>query len=255
MIGLLGKIQLVKDRIWLVKKLDENRKYFYDEKLLRVNEYKQGFNPYSHFSGLKIYLLLTCFDILGQKDEWKDFSSWLTSKKKDLERDQIFNRYRQLNRQEGMIKIHEDYNSIYGVKRSFMNFANEKLPEALRVKLLNSVIILKGKVSLPTILSDGRILIKGGDKAEKYIASDSEKLTMMFKARNSFTHSGLPIGNSNELFFKEHIIQQFKPDFMRGDMIFDEIKNKTKYTLVVFGWPKIVLEVLEDYIRKLELQN
>jgi hypothetical protein len=221
----------------------------------RRNEFKHSFNPYSHYSGLKIYLLLTCFDILGQNDEWKDFSSWLNSKTKISERDQIFKRHEHLDLLESMKKVHEDYNSLYGVKRSFMNFVNKKLSDQQKYKLLISVIILRGKVSQPTILPDGRIQIQGGGggKAEKYIASDSEKLNMLFKLRNPFTHSGIPIGNSNELFFKDHIIKQFDLNHKRGDMIFNEIrKNQMQYTLAVFDWPDLVIEVLENYVKTID---
>jgi len=44
---------------------------------------------FHHYTPLVVYLLLTCFDRLGQPSDWMDFGSWLQSNKKKEEREQV----------------------------------------------------------------------------------------------------------------------------------------------------------------------
>lgn len=241
------RVQLVRDRICTVKKLIENRDLFYfDVKDRYVNKF-QVTNPYVHYSGLKNYLLLTCFDILGQNLEWKDFNSWLNSKSKKSEREKIFEKHKYLEFSERIKKVNEEYLLIYGVRRSFDNFVLNHLSEENRKKLYNSIKAQK-KVRDSEYIPGKGIRVGGSEKIE---ISDSEKLKLLFKVRNSFTHKGVPIGSLSEISFEKasKILAVHNINFTHSFVIYRELVKKEHLSYIFFGWPNLLIEILEDYLK------
>src|SRR5690606_8549472 len=88
------KIGLIKERLEFIKQLTDVKEHFRGrDKVIRGNGPRDSDHPYRHFSALRIYLALTCFDILGQSDDWKDYGNWLSSKKKADERNNIIDKH------------------------------------------------------------------------------------------------------------------------------------------------------------------
>ena len=72
-------LRLVEERLEFVEIISRLNEQFLDPSLIRkVGE--KGWTPtWKYFDALRNYLLLTCFDLLGQPSEFKDFQSWLQS--------------------------------------------------------------------------------------------------------------------------------------------------------------------------------
>ncbi len=65
--------EIVKKRIEFVKELMKFDDQFKTPKILKTSIPSQIFYPYEDYQGLLIYLLLTCFDIMGQPEGWLSF--------------------------------------------------------------------------------------------------------------------------------------------------------------------------------------
>jgi hypothetical protein len=119
---------------------------------------------------LYIYLLLTCFDLLGQPADWKTFEAWLNSSDTELERQKALNALKSDNIIENSKQLYLEYQKIYGVKNAFFRFLREVLPSGIRYKLLDSFRIIYYK-------EGQRLPLKVVDK-ENYL----------FAMRNNYTH-------------------------------------------------------------------
>ncbi|UZK65861.1 hypothetical protein [Sphingomonas sp. M1-B02] len=134
-----------------------------------------------HSEPLITYLLLTCFDILGQSKGWMPFGNWLKSKKggPDLaligSTDPI-----------GVAdELHRQWLDRFGTRNSFYRFANERLDQPTRQRLLDSLEIIK----YPLPPADGAL-----SRGSEIPTTPEEKLRYLYKVRNSFTHEarGVP---------------------------------------------------------------
>jgi hypothetical protein len=142
--------------------------------------------PKFMYPGLLTYLLLTCFDQLGQDDKgWKFFPDWLMSEKCKTERDEIFEKVKLENSitTEGeslnpkhIASVYNKYHEIYGVKNSFINFLRTLLPKEQRSILLDKIIIEEYSVNNSEL------------KFEKF-GDELEKEKWLFKTRNNYTHN------------------------------------------------------------------
>jgi hypothetical protein len=120
---------------------------------------------------LVCYLYLTCFDRLGQPDEWLDFGSWLDSSDCKDERDLILAEASTASDLEGSMRIaYRRYSALYGVRSSFCRFLREILSPEMRQELLSSI--------------DRDIVTDSGTRQ----ATDEEKERYLFKLRNDYTH-------------------------------------------------------------------
>ena len=75
---------IVSERIELIEKLLSLKEKFSEIDKFYIYNQHYAAHPFRHYSSLLNYLCLTSFDVLGQKKEWIDFSSWLNSKKKEI---------------------------------------------------------------------------------------------------------------------------------------------------------------------------
>lgn len=244
------KIQLVFDRLWVVKKLQEQKNQFHDWDLYRRVGEHESTSPFNHYSGLMNYLLLTCFDILGQEEDWKDFGSWLRSKSKKVEREEVFERNTHLNFEDRIRRIHDDYNSIYSVRRSFDRFVTSQLSERNREKLFSSIDANK-RIKDFIDLSGGTYQVL---KAKAYPISNHDKLVFLFKIRNAFTHSGTAIGSGFEPDWgpNDPIFLTLKESEQTGDVVYRErLKNGDLISYIVYDWPNLLIGILEDYLNTL----
>ncbi len=154
----LAVISAVIDRLDLCSKLSETATA------------KQLFH---HYTPLVVYLLLTCFDRLGQPSDWMDFGSWLRSSDKKKEREQVTSEGLK-DASEIAVAFYNTYNRIYGVSSSFYRFLHEVIPGQSRQELLGSIRI--EIVDNPPNIGNNRQ------------ADDDAKEKYLFKLRNDYTH-------------------------------------------------------------------
>lgn len=241
---------LVRDRLRLVDHLNMAEHYFKGRLYGRDLPNNEVIYPlYENYFGLKIYLLLTCFDILGQRGEWLDFNSWLLCKKKEKkkEKDEIFQKNHFNGNPETYIaSIHKEYSNIYGVKNSFYYFVQNVISQENRFKLFNSI-------STTEIVSEYKINNDGthSPPCGKQIALDEDlKLKFLFQLRNSFTHKGIAYGTSIGAVFdinRSHEVVNGEPYHYMYGIHKEQINGKT-IVWEVRQWPFILSEILNETI-------
>lgn len=212
-----------------------------------MNTEKWWLHPIHEREALVSYLLLTCFDYLGQKKGYINFFSWLKSKKIQ----------HVLERKDGIGKIPPDslpekiagillehYEELYSVKNAFYG-GIKNLPEVAKRKLLSSVSISdcpnygsKPNTSFPSYP------LEENEELEKI------KLKYVYEKRNKFTHRleqyqacslphiencsrWLAEINNSKLIYKSLSNQESRPLKEGGAMIYS-----------ISGWPFILFEVI-----------
>lgn len=245
------KIKIVKQRLDFVKDLNNVKEHFRGFDKLIINESNNNHDhPYTHFTSLRIYLTLTCFDILGQKDSWMDFGSWLKSEKTQQERSVIFEKHQEKSLNDTLINIHSDYLSIYGVKTSFMSFINKKLSIKNRKKLYESI---KGRKRITKIVenSNGSELEYFSDV---YNLTEKQKEDFIYELRNKFTHNGLAftdfISGFVDIEGPINVGTFENPKILSPT--FTALKKNINEELVSFqvsNWPNVLIEIIEDTIK------
>lgn len=138
---------------------------------------------------LVVYLLLTCFDLLGQSRKFITFYEWLSSKKAEIlseHREAIESLASGTGEFIGSAKaLHEYYNKIYGPTRAFHAGVENLHPSAL-THLLASVSVSKRHPES----------LKPENKNTMYpsmpVTSEAKlyrlKLEFLYSQRNAFTH-------------------------------------------------------------------
>lgn len=138
---------------------------------------------------LVVYLLLTCFDLLGQSRKFVTFYEWLSSKKTEIlseHRKAIESLASEASELIGSAKaLHEHYNKIYGPTRAF-HAGVENLPPRALAHLLASVSVSKRHPES----------LKPENKNTMYptmpVTSEAKlyklKLDFLYSQRNAFTH-------------------------------------------------------------------
>ncbi|MDD9952592.1 MAG: hypothetical protein OXT67_13610, partial [Zetaproteobacteria bacterium] len=197
------------DRIQLCKKLGDKD---FAEKL------------YWDYEGPVIYLLLTCWDILGNKKPWKNFRDWIMTNSEDyveyrndsikeatknriaitvnyfgnlVGRKNITSKLLAVN---DVFNLHKAYNSMFGVNKSFQFFFDSILTWKERC-LLFGVTDQDAKdidatiAKVVTTLRTGSFKImqwemKKKDGQKIWISDQKMLVNKLQKLRNSFTHSG-----------------------------------------------------------------
>lgn len=190
------KILQLHERILFAKELDE----------IYRNKKKEKVNPYYLYPQNATYLVLTGFDLLGQRNGWLDFKSWLKSKKKNHveEKEQEIQNFSSIEDKSTFIneaeKLHSGYVKIYGVRNSFYNFIDSVIPKEYQTNLFNEVKAIRfpnyPKLT-PSIMGD-----------------EVDKKNWLYKTRNKFTHSVY----SNESYFHPSVDKDGKNWFYRGDL-------------------------------------
>lgn len=143
--------------------------------IILPDESETDFEKKYHIPPVSEYLILTCFDLLGQKSNFISFDQWLTSKKKKNERTEFLNNINTDDFIEKSKKLYQKFQNIYGVKNSFMNFINYTLDKEHRTQLFDTIRV-KIYSDYPNNLFDVQY---GGD---------DEKASYLYSLRNKFTH-------------------------------------------------------------------
>jgi hypothetical protein len=252
----LEKFNVVKDRLILVNHLNNAEHHFKGRLYPRyLSANRLEYPLYKNYFGLKTYLLLTCFDILGQPDEWLDFNNWLNCKNRPeivIEKNKIFEKVKFKDPVKDISQIHQEYNKIYGVKNSFFSFVKNVITEENRIKLFNSIRNTE-RVSEHKFNEDGTQSPPVG----KRIELDNElKLKFLFQLRNSFTHKGIAYGTSIGAVFdinKAHEFTNGKPSHYLYDIHTEKLNGKI-ITWKVHRWPFILSEIINETLISLKCE-
>src|SRR5690606_21942010 len=206
-------------------------------------------HPYKHYSALRIYLALTCFDILGQPNEWMDFQSWLKSSKKTPERIKVFSAHEAKDFSERLFRIHQDYTAIYGVKSSFYRFIREVISFENREKLLKSIGVLK-RIKEAVDYDDGSHTPPVAVRIE---VTDEMKEKFLFAARNSFTHKGISYGDPAGGIFRtddpDYWPGRKEPVWLSQNLHVEKSGNDT-IIYQVWRWPFLLIEIIEEVLER-----
>lgn len=176
--------------------------------------------------GLVVYLSLTCFDTLGQPEEYKTFDVWIKSYQGNAS-----NEISSENIREKIIQLFHEYQSEYGVKNSFFNFLRRMKNEPSYEKVLMS------------INPDRAIKL---DMEENLVLNNFRE-AWMYSYRNSFTHRSR---NCNfDIFQGENSIAILEPITFSGNKyhvyIEDGIIIKNLNECIVVGIKKSIDELLK----------
>lgn len=178
------------------------------------------------YQSLVVYHLLTCFDLLGQPDNWIDFMNWHISTNKISEKKDARSRFNFWDNFETKVKKYYDfYIYKYGVRKSFVRFINEVIPDSTREELFNSI----------------RISVNGMPNPSIRIKEDSNqtvKMNFLSDLRNKYTHSAIFIPG----FHQDFRMPGTKSLFTN----FTETINATSWvTISVRDWPDALKKVVK----------
>ncbi|SMD13248.1 hypothetical protein [Sporomusa malonica] len=214
--SLLGRIIAVAARLELGSRLNN------EEVAKRLNHQQEA---------LYTYLLLTCFDLLGQPTEWKTYEAWLSSSNTEAERQRALNAFVGDNILENSKQLYLEYQKIYGVKNAFFRFLRTVLPRNIRYKLLDSLRI---------------IYYKEGQKVSLGKVVDKENY--LFAMRNNYTHKA---------YFLEGNVHQYIPMLVRPNSFKlreqENINSTVTRTVYTQSWPhKIKFAVQKGLLKYLQ---
>jgi hypothetical protein len=238
------RIQRVKDRLFLYDKISDLKESFRGHDYTEHPSKSTFDHKYRHYEALRFYLLLTCFDILGQGAEFVDFSKFLNGKDFKEERKIVINSLRTVDDIEDKIKaVHEYYLKTYGFKTRYLYFINNVLDQGQRDRLYASIKISK-------ITNAFSANVKSED-----IASVNRKNEFLFKLRNEFTHEGKSWASGSAGLFDDmasmwsdgSITWAFQPQYL-------EKKGSYHIQYSTLRWPGEVRKILQVTVERLRSQ-
>jgi hypothetical protein len=223
-------------------------------------------HPRHDREALVIYLLLTCFDLLGQPAERKTFAEWLESRKAEHmgQRDRaISNLIGSESFVEVSLLLAKAYDLHFGVKNSFYKGVLG-LPQPSKHRLLSSIHFFEDKnwKLRSANTSEGAVPLEKS-------AEDMEKLRLnyLYQKRNRFTHSleqqdYLSAPNQSLLglgLFDEHrqiamdvgaswIASLTSEGISYHCQFNDKIRGKNSLLVKVRDWPFALFEALHEAI-------
>jgi hypothetical protein len=195
------------------------------------------------------YLLLTCFDRLGQERGFTTFQDWLSSKKSNHESERLLalqNLKVTTSPLESAAALDKQYRALYGVRNAFYR-GIESLPIEIQNKLMSSVTIgfdpiygtLGPNTSTPSYpLND--------DVLERKL-----KLRYLYDKRNRFTHrleqyhaASTPLGSHcNNGPSWQAMIRDSRLSYLSGHQDIVRLSNGGAYVYST-DWPFILFETL-----------
>lgn len=243
---ILKRLRLAQALLEESDKLPGASAYQYNESLVT--------HPRHALEGLCIYLLLTCFDLLGQKNEYIQFQDWLvsTNRKHLDERDKIIAKTSKNTPPTNFAKaLFDGHGKIYGVRRSFMN-GIDSLPCDARQALFDSVeiLVIRELPDDPNTSPAGHPFEEGEVKREKLISD------FIYQKRNAYTH------RLDGDFFASLPIMSNKIEGIEGGSFYATISNGRLYygggeqtrklfnkrtSAYVFcpkGWPFVLFKII-----------
>lgn len=192
---------------------------------------------YMQQPSLVTYLLLTCFDLLGQHVDWVDFNTWLKSSRTQHERlGALGGADPRTSSEEQLRRLWDRYNELYGVRTSFLVFFEHWMPADVRRELLDHINIEQW----PTPPNEGAV---------EDVEDDGKKLAWLIRLRHDYTHRAQFVAGLHP--------DQIPPDYRDGWWLMEAQMTRTKTTRYsVCDWPAVleraVRRGLEAFIRGIE---
>ncbi len=220
----LKKVKLVRERMALAKWVFESS----EQRLAKRDIVAEGGgwnHPHEQNDSLVNYLLLTCFDLLGQEGKWYDFGAWLQAGAcKDDVTSTIEKKCNVSSVLEATRTLHQYWQDQYGVRRSFYRFIDEVLNDASRRSLTQSVQITHND--------------RTGNAS--IVVDDRKKRQFLFECRNLFTHGGIPTGSAFRVLSPMTVI--IEDGVVKWGYLM--VRKDKKYTYHVRRWPFLLFEVV-----------
>lgn len=242
---MIDKIEVVKDRLFLYDKLYSIKNVFQGKEYLTRPTKGTWDHKYKHFLALRYYLLLTCFDILGQREDFIDFHSWMNSKGNKAQRETIINESKSLSVEETIKTVYNNYLKIYGYRNSFSRFIKEILTKEDRDLLMFSIRIYK-------IHQD----VNGNIIKSECLEDEKKKEDYLLMVRNQFTHKGKSLASGTDGLFHEPFFSEFKGRYIDGILKFPfesqyyEQKDGFRIAYYTRKWPNVIREVIENTLKR-----
>jgi hypothetical protein len=171
--GIRSPRDSVVDLLAVVRALLEQKRPIAEPK--EVGMFRNGTtaSSWDQHDSLCNYLLLTCFDVLGQQAPFVDFQQWLRSGKLEAERQSaVASLPPGLNPVETCLALYTLYNERYSVTKGFFRFIDGVLTADARKALLDSVAIAR----VPEV-----------DEAKE----EKLKKRFLYRFRNDYTHGAI----------------------------------------------------------------
>ncbi|KGM06126.1 hypothetical protein LP43_1999 [Methylophaga thiooxydans] len=213
---------------------------------------KWWFHPRHEREALVVYLLLTCFDKLGQKQSFMTFHNWLKSRKSAhaTERENIASSIPEaLGVVESSAQFFEHYQALYGVRNAFYEGVSG-LPDGAKNQLLGSV-----RLSFnPEFGMHGPNVSTPSKPIEDSGLEFDLKLKYLYGKRNKFTHKldqyhscsvpamsefGLGHGSSWGA-----MIRQRRIIYLGSHQEYEKVSSGGAYVYIINNWPFVLFEVL-----------
>ncbi len=232
------KIKNVKSRLEFVEQLTSVKDAFRGTHLIEKTENGGWTHPYVHFSGLRFYLILTCFDILGSNDQFLPFPNWLNSSSSKTERETIFSNVPDKELSPLSVeKVYKNYNEIYGITKGFKRFITDVISENDKTLLFENINIRK--------------IQREPQKVLPYEPTENKKINFLFEVRNSFTHTGNPYASPGGGIFDDDGTGVEMDGVMKYGYSTIHIENKKDfyYEYSVRKWPNLLIEILNNTIK------
>ena len=230
---LKNKYTLVSQRLKLVEMLTETNALFRKPQLIEDVGDDGWSHPWRYVDALRNYLLLTCFDVLGQTREWIVFDAWLKAKKCREER---ANAVEQLTDASDPVAVasalHRKYMELYGVKLSFYNFIHTVISSDARTMLYQSI-------RVPTTLrSTQNINLNQG--------FDTARDEFLFRIRNRYTHQAQSFGNSAGGVFdpSEKHYDSGGREVEVWELVESDFSEENQTNSFVRDWPNVLISVV-----------
>jgi len=246
---MIDKVEAVRDRLFLYDKLNSVKNIFQgDEYTILVAEGTWN-HKYKHFQALQYYLLLTCFDILGQSDSFMDFQSWMRTRKEKSNRELIITNLRNQPLEKAVVEVHKFYLKNYGFKNSFIRCIREILTNEEREALMSSIRIIKTTRH------------KNGKSNSTQITNSKNKEAFLLMIRNQFTHIGNSVADGSGGVFYEPFFTSSKGRYIDGVLKFGftaqylEKKGNTTIAYSTRKWPDLIKEIVISTITRLDQQK
>jgi hypothetical protein len=183
----------------------------------------------THQRNLVVYLLLTCFDRLGQPAPYSTFEQFLRSKKASHKRlrEDALKSVVETDYISTALILNQAYNKEYGVRNSFYRFIEDVLPSYQLDLLLDSIMIVGGLYIL-------------GDSEQ---ADDITKKKYLYALRNSYTHQAESKPGTTIPFATEEI-DPTSPE--KVFYFYEDIRTDKMYHWVSFSqWPKVLIDCVK----------
>ena len=197
-------------------------------------------HPWRYVDALRNYLLLTCFDVLGQTREWIAFDAWLKAKKCRGERADVVAQLADTTDAVAVASaLHGKYVELYGVKLSFYKFIHTVISSDSRTMLYQSI-------AVPTTIGSTQII----DLNQRF---DTARDGLLYRIRNRYTHQAQSFGNAAGGVFdpSEKHYDSGGREVKVWELVGSDFFGENQTNSFVRDWPNVLISVVKNGLENL----